>query len=358
MNFTVNVNKFRNHVAMVTPVIGKTFLPILNNILINAENGKVSLFATNSAQSIYTEFECDTVSGACTVPAKKLFSILDSLNQDDDVTFESDNNAVAEMTTSSGSFTLLGSPAKDFPESPRFIASAQATLDSDIFNAMINHCRNAVVTDGSRPQLAGMYLCFADDANYAVATDGKRMTVYSAENENTQNMTPFIVPATALPFIAKVVGDIEFDIQDSVLVVKGDNMTVATKLIPGQFPNWKNVIPKTFKETVEVDGELLTRAVKLVSTVTEVNQSITIELASDKLSLSANSSSIGSASQDVPAICGVSEPMEISINPAFLLTAIGGCKESVFISLNDSLSPLKVSCNDESFTIIMPLRRK
>lgn len=358
MNFKVNVSKFRSHVAMVTPVIGKTFLPILNNVLVTAENGKVSLFATNTAQSIFTEFECNTVNGRCTVPAKKLFAILDSLDQDDDVTFEANDNAVVEMTTSSGSFTLLGSPANDFPESPRYIASAQATLDSEVVNAMIALCRNTVVTDGSRPQLAGMLWNFSADETDAVATDGKRMTVYSVETDHAEPMPPVIVPTSALPFISKVVGNVEFDVQESTLIVKGDNMAVTTKLIPGQFPNWKNVVPRSFKETVEVNGELLAKAVKLVSTVTEVNQSIIIELSADRLTLSANSSSIGSASQDVPVVCGVSEPLEISINPAFLLTAIGGCKESVFISLNDSLSPLKVSCNDESFTVIMPLRRK
>lgn len=358
MQFTVNVNKFRNHVAMVTPVIGKTFLPILNNILVNAENGKVSLFATNTTQSVFTEFECNCTNGNCTVPARKIFAILDSLDQNDDVTFEADDNALVKMVTPSGSFTLLGSPAKDYPESPRHITSAQTTLDSEVVNAMVALCKNAVVTDGPRPQLAGMFLHFDNDATHAIATDGKRMAVYSLETDNAETLSPVIVPTSALPYITKLVGDVQFDIQDSMLVAKGDNMTIATKLVPGQFPNWKNVIPRSFKESIEVNGELLSKAVKLVSTVTEVNQSINLEFSADRLTLSANSSSIGSASQQIPLERGVADPIDININPVFLLNAINGNKESLFIKLNDSLSPLMVECGENVFTIIMPLRRK
>ena len=358
MQFTVNVNKFRNHVAMVTPVIGKTFLPILNNILVNAENGKVSLFATNTTQSVFTEFECNCTNGTCTVPARKIFAILDSLDQNDDVTFEADDNALVRMVTPSGSFTLLGSPARDYPESPRHITSAQTTLNSEVVNAMIALCRNAVVTDGSRPQLSGMFLHFDNDATHAVATDSKRMTVYSLETDNAETLSPVIVPTSALPYIAKLVGDVQFDIQDSMLIAKGDNMTIVTKLVPGQFPNWKNVIPRSFKETIEVNGELLSKAVKLVSTVTEVNQSINLEFSADRLTLSANSSSIGSASQQIPLERGVAENVDVNINPVFLLNAINGNKDSLTIKLNDSLSPLMVECGENVFTVIMPLRRK
>jgi DNA polymerase-3 subunit beta len=358
MNFTVNVNKFRSHVAMITPVIGKSFLPILNNVLIVADNNTIRLTGMNAAQSIHTSFECRCTPGTCTVPARKLLQILDSLPQDDNVTFDADDKAVATLLVPSGKFTLLGSPAEDYPETICDLTGKATVIAAENINGMIELCKNAVNKDEKRPQLAGMFLEFTADKTTAVATDGKRMAIYSVPAENGDATASFIIPPTALGFISKLSGDLEFGMVDQSLVVKGANMTVVTKLIAGQYPDYQRVVPRSFKDTIEVNGDALATAVKLVSTVTEVNQMIVMNFEKDVVTLSANSSSIGSASHTISLERGISEPCEISINPAFLLNAINGNKDSIFIKLNDSLSPMIVGCGEEAFTVIMPLRRK
>lgn len=359
MKFTVNVNKFRNHVNSVIPVIGKSILPILNNVMISADGKNVRLCAANLAQTITTGFECDSTPGCCTVPARKLLSILSGLPQEEDVEFVADDKkSVAELSVPSGKFTLLGASVNDFPEIPTIPAVPQAVVPAETVTAMIELCQNAVQKDNARPQLAGMYLHFTSDTTCAVATDGKRMAIYSVPANNDSNLGGYIIPTIALGMISKLTGDLQFAVADNVLIVQGDNMTITTKLISGTYPNYSMVIPKEFKETVAVNSELLQNAVKLVSTVTDVNQSINLVFDADNIRLSADNSSIGSAIQQIPVEHGTSTPLEVTINPVFLLNAIGNYKGDVTIKLNDPLWPLQVNTSEEATTIIMPLRRK
>jgi DNA polymerase-3 subunit beta len=359
MNFTVNVNKFRNHVAMVTPVIGKSFLPIMNNILIEADGENIVVCAGNAAQMISSSFECSSTPGAVTVPARKLLSLLASLPQDEDVAFDSDDaKALVTLTVPAGVFTLLGSPAMDYPRMEFADREKVVILAEGVLSAMIEHCKNAVSKDTSRPALAGVYLHFQPDSTTAVATDGKRMAVYSVPAENDSSVHPVIIPSAALGFISKVSGDVELTASDSMLKVKGNNMTVITKLIAGSYPNYRTVIPPTFKENVEVDGALLASAIKLVTPVVEANQSITLAFKEDCIELAATNSSIGTANYRIPVERGTSQPCEVSLNPAFILNALNGSEEKVKVQINDTLSPMSITVCDEVFTIIMPLRRK
>lgn len=359
MQFTVNVNKFCNHVAMVTPVIGKSYLPVLNNVLIIADGKNISLCGSNMVQQISTGFEHETASGACTVPARKLLSLLDSLPQEEDVTFISDDEKnIVTLTVEAGEFTLLGHPAADFPLMSVTERKSTVTLPEGVLGAMIDHCKNAVNKDDTRPALNGLFLNFQPDATATVATDGKRMAIYSVTAENDVSVLPVIIPSAALPFIGKVSGELELTADGNFLEVRGSNVTVVTKLIAGTYPNYKQVIPRSFTESVEVNGELLANAIKLVTPVVEANQSITLVFDGDHLDLHANSSSIGSATYTVPLEVGTSKTIEVNLNPAFLLNALNGTKEKVTIGLNDTLSPMQITVAEDVFTIIMPLRRK
>lgn len=359
MQITVNVNKFRSYLATVTPVIGKSFLPVLNNVLIKSDGRKVSLCAGNGIQMVTTAFECDSIPGEVTVPARKLLSLLDSLPQDEDICFESDDSsAKVTLTVASGCFTLLGHPAVDYPLLSICEHPESAKLADGVLAAMIDHCRSAVNKDESRPALAGMYLHFEGDRTTAVATDGKRMAVYSVAAENVFTLPPVIIPSSALNLIAKIPGDLELIAVNSMLEVKSNNMSVVTKLISGSYPNYKSVLPQNFKEHIEIDGQLLSNAVKLVSPLVDVNQSIMLAFESGHLELSANSSSIGSASYRIPVECGSEQRQEVNLNPAFLLNALNGTKEKITVKLNDTLAPMQIELCDDVFTVLMPLRRK
>lgn len=359
MNFTVNVNKFRSHVATVTPVIGKSFLPVMNNILIKSNGTKIALFGGNTTQMISAEFECSSTPGVCTVPAGKLLSLLNSLPQDEDVTFDADDEkAVATLTVASGCFTLLGHPAADYPilEVPENAVSA--TLPDGALAAMISHCKNAVNKDETRPALAGMYLHFQADSTTAVATDGKRMAVYSITAENSPELQSVIVPNSALGLLSKLSGEATLTANNNLLEVKTDNVTIVTKLIAGTYPNYNTVIPQRFSECIEVDGQLLANAIKLVTPLVEVNQAVNVKFSGECMELSASNTSIGSANYQIPLERGTTEPIEVTLNPLFILNALNGTKEKVSVKLNNTLSPLSLNHCDEVFTIIMPLRRK
>lgn len=359
MQFTVNVNKFRSHVAMVTPVIGKSFLPIMNNILIKSNGSKITLFGGNTTQMISAEFECSSTPGACTVPAGKLLSLLNSLPQDEDVTFDADDEkAVATLAVASGCFTLLGHPATDYPilEVPQNAVSA--TLPDGALAAMISHCKNSVNKDESRPALVGMYLHFQTGSTTAVTTDGKRMSVYSITAENSPEVQSVIIPGPALGLLSKLSGEATLTANNNLLEIKADNVTIVTKLVAGAYPNYSAVIPRQFSECVEIDGQLLTSAIKLVTPLVEVNQAINVKFNGDCMELSASNTSIGSANYQIPLERGTSEPIEVTLNPLFVLNALNGTKEKVSIKLNNTLSPLSINHCDEVFTIIMPLRRK
>lgn len=359
MEFKINAGNFRNYVNAVSSVCNKTTLPLLNNILLEHDGEKLCLSGTNLAQSVYTEIkDIPGTPGKCTAPAKKLAALLGSLSPDCEITVTTDDEkGFVDIKTATGKFSLLGLPAVDFPTIVPLQENDQTMVVKN-FADILATCASAISKDDGRAVLTGLFLELKGGFLNAVATDGKRMAVTSCI-ANESHFASAIVPQNALPLISKLAGDeITAYIADAKLVCVGDNMTVVTKLIAGSYPNWKAVVPASFKHSLTVDAELLANSVKLVSSVVETEKSIHVMFDNNIIRLNAKSELVGMGYDEIPVDFHIDFPLEICLNPRYLLDAIAGCKGDISIWINDVLSPVCIKRNEDAFTILMPIRAK
>lgn len=359
MEFKINAGNFRNYVNAVSSVCNKTTFPLLNNILLEHDGEKLCLSGTNLAQSVYTEIkDIPGTPGKCTSPAKKLAALLGSLSPDCKITVTTDDEkGFVDIKTDTGKFSLLGLPAVDFPEIVPPQENNQTMVIKN-FADILSTCSSAISKDDGRAVLTGLFLELQGGFLNAVATDGKRMAVTGCI-ANESHIASAIVPQNALPLISKLAGEkITAYIADAKLVCVGDNMTVVTKLIAGSYPNWKAVVPASFKHSLTVNAELLANSVKLVSSVVEAEKSIHVMFDNNIIRLNAKSESVGMGYDEIPVDFHIDFPLEIHLNPRFLLDAIAGCKGDISIWINDVLSPLCIKRNEDAFTILMPIRAK
>lgn len=362
MEFKINAGNFRYHVANATSVCnGKQIIPIYNNILLEHDGQNLCVSATNLAQGIRSVVaDIPGTAGKVTVPAKKLLALLGSLPAEQMLMVSTeDTKGFVDIKTETGHFSLLGLPAVDFvdfvPETENEDCLTLNTADlSEIFTA----CSAAISKDDSRVALTGLLFEYKNNAVTCVATDGKRMAI-SCVSATCSKEFSIIIPQSAIPLINKISGnEVKIFVADQKIVCFGETETVVSKLISGNYPNWRMVIPSEYKLSVPIDAETLANSVKLVSSVIETERAISLGGNGNSIKLNACSEAVGMGFDEIIVDTNITDAFEINLNPRYLLDALNGARGHVFIKLNDPLAPICIERNENSFTILMPIRAK
>ena len=338
----------------------KNIIPIMGNLLLALQGNTLTVSATNAVQSVECQIEVEGKSdGTCTVPAKKLLALLNSFADNSVVTVESDENNVL-VSTENSSFSLLTLAPEDFPAVlPDMSKSEICEIPTEALSNMISVCSNAVCKDDARPMLTGMLLDFSDNMLTGVATDGKRMSIAENTEFTVSVAGKAVIPHPALALLSKLYGSnitVKFD--EKNIMFCADKVTYSTKLISGNFPNYKAVIPQSYKNEFHFAALELVNAIKQITIVAEADQFIRLEFADNSVTISADNSGIGRGTITIEGDCQPDGKCAVSLNPKFLLDALANCGDDVTIKINDDTKPLCIERAENSYTILMPIRAK
>ena len=198
--------------AVQNVVSTRTTLPILSNVLIKADKGRVEFTATDLDVTVACSVEAKVEkSGATTVPVKKLFGIVRELNGE--IEIETDEKNVTSIRSGGSFFKIHGLAADEFPPLPKFKDDKKVALPQETVRAMLKKTSFAVSTDESRYVLNGIYISLKEGKMTLVATDGRRLALVDEEVELAENTTgEFIVPAKAVNELTRLLqstGDVE-----------------------------------------------------------------------------------------------------------------------------------------------------
>jgi len=336
-------------------------LPILSNVLLDADKGRIMFTTTDLEVTVRTSIEADIVhSGSITLPARRFFSICRDLPSHQ-VEIEVSEKDVA--TISSGSFTakLEGLSKNEFPQLPTFEDTASFTLDQEVLKDILQKTSYAVSTDQSRIILNGCLMNFRDEKLVVVATDGRRLALVEQELEIPEGMeTDVVVPSKTINELIKTLGDegvVTIRTSSTQISFEFSDILVVSKLVEGTFPNYKQVIPSQCEERVSVDRELLLNAIRRVSNMLDDQaSSVRLQFTENRLQLKTISPEIGEASEIVP-IKYAGKDFTIAFNPQFLMEPLKNLdSDEVFIELSDELSPGVIKTNVPFLYVIMPIR--
>ncbi len=345
-------------------------IPILANVLIEAEGEAVSFRATDLDIEVIDKTLAQVErAGATTVSAVLLHEIVRKL-PDGALVQLADDGASGRLTIEAGrsNFSLATLPKEDFPVMASSEYAANFSARASVLRRLFDKTKFAISTEETRYYLNGVYMHVSDvdggKVLRCVATDGHRLARVDSElPAGAEDMVGVIVPRKTVNELNKLLSDDDAQIAVSVSETKirfaTPEITLTSKVIDGTFPDYTRVIPSGNTKKLEVDAAEFAKAVDRVATVSsERSRAVKLSLSEDKLVLSVNAPDSGAAEEELVVAYG-DEALEIGFNAKYLLEIASQVdRENAVFMFNSSGDPtLMREGNDSSAVyVVMPMR--
>ena len=362
MKFTLSRDKLLEGLQQVQNVVStRTTLPILSNLLIKAQKTGLTMTATDLDVGVqgFIEAEVEQVGGS-TLPARRFFSIIRELPAND-VRIEIDSKNIASIRSGQYVSKIVGLPEDEFPPLPKFDESRLFTLKQADLKDGLKRTAYAISTDETRYVLNGVLFAFKDNKLTLVATDGRRLALMDIDAEITaEQEVSLIVPAKAVNELQRLLkdeGEVTIKIGQNQIAFELNSALLISKLIEGNYPNYRQVIPAETKERVTLERESFHNAVRRVALLTsEKSNSIKLVLTKNNLDIVANSPEIGEAKETI-AVKYSGKEFTIAFNPELLMAPLRNlADDEIYLDLIDEMSPGLIRTKGPFLYVLMPMR--
>jgi len=349
----------------VQNVVGtRSTLPILSNVLLVAGENKLELRATDLEVSIHSTVPAKVErEGASTLPAKRLFGLVREI-ESNEIEIEINDREIATVKGGGANYKLHGIGAEEYPPEAKFKESGKIKVEQGKIREMIRKTGYAVSSDESRHTLNGIYVDAEEDKIKMVATDGRRLALVEEEIEGGAKAN-FILPTKTVAELQRVLqteGEVEIGVGETHAEFKvpqenGESVKIHSKLVEGNYPNYKQVIPSESKERITVVREELLHALRRADQITsEKANSVKLKFGENNLSINANTPDIGSGQESI-AIQYKGPEIEVAFNPVYLMDPLKILEgDEIYVELTDSLSPGVIKSNTPFLYVLMPMR--
>ncbi|MBA2523405.1 MAG: DNA polymerase III subunit beta [Solirubrobacterales bacterium] len=342
----------------------RTTLPSLGGIMLVAENGKAVARATDSELAVTVDLDAEVDGdGQLLLPGRLLADIARSLPQGTVTIDERRDEHDVEITAGTARFHLRLLDAEDFPRLPE-LGSESITMAAPALAETVDRVARAASRDEVRPILTGIMVSVEESTLTMVATDSYRLSVKRTElDEGMAQPFEANVPARAMRELSRIIAQnsveqVEIAMPGNQIVFVAGNVTLSSRLIDGQFPNYRQLLPDAFDHDVRLPrGELLdvTRRIRYLA---QRNAPLKMAFAEGEVTVAAETPEIGDAAESMP--CAFEgEAMEIAFNPQFFIEGIESVEtEEVVLRLTSPLRPgLLQPAGSEDFSyLVMPIR--
>jgi DNA polymerase-3 subunit beta len=353
----------------------RTTVPILGHVLLEPTGSALSLSATDLEVGIKTQVACSGKEKSLTLNARKLFEIVREAEGDEVALTTLDGDWV-ELKCGRAKFKMMGLDPRSFPAMPsqsttesgsaKKSLKAELTIPATVLAQMIDKTIFAVSPDEARYNLSGVFVeSNAPGAVRMVATDGHRLAMIEREVPGFKMEAGAIIPRKGLAELRKILdvaGDAEvrLSLEGQLAYLKRGQTEVSMRLVEGEFPDYRGVIPKQSKYKIAVKRDLLLAAIKRAAIFSsERYHGVKFALSAGTLTVSSTSPETGEASESLD-VDFKSEEFAIGFNAAYVQNALGviPAGAEVELGLSDDVSPGVVRTeSDQQYTyVVMPMR--
>jgi DNA polymerase-3 subunit beta len=337
----------------------------LSGVLIAAAEGRVTLAATDLDMGLETTLAADVSSeGSVLLPGRLLAEVARSLG-DPSVEIETrEAEHDVEIRSGSSSFHLRTLPAEDFPKLPQPAPDPGLKIPSAALAASIDLVARAASRDDMRPVLTGVLVSGSGSEMTMVATDSYRLAVKRTELEaELGGEIEANIPARALRELGRIlasegVEEATISLLSNQAVFEAGAITLTTRLIDGQFPNFRQLLPESYEHDVRLPRSDFLEVARRVSQLAQRNAPLRLAFAPGELTVAAETPDVGDAVETMPAAFE-GEPLEIGFNPEFLKEGIESVEgEEILVRLISPLRPglLQPVDNEDFRYLVMPIR--
>src|SRR6184192_659224 len=362
MKFNATKEKLLEGLQQVQNVVStRTTLPILSNVLLQAIDGAVHLTTTDLDVGVRGSFEAEVEKeGATTLPARRLFNIVRELPSSE-IQIDVDGKNAASIRSGQSFFKILGLPEEEFPPLPKFEDAKIVTIRQKDLRDGLRKTSYAISTDETRYVLNGVLFSFKDNKITLVATDGRRLAMAEIELEFPRSHeSDLIIPTKAVTELQRLLtddGDVKVSMSNGQIAFDLNKTLLVSKLIEGNYPNYKQVIPAEAKERVTLERETFLGAVHRVSLLSsEKSNSVKLVFTKNNIDITANTPEVGEARESLP-VQYKGRDFSIAFNPEFLMAPLRALAEDeVFLDLIDEMSPGVLKIQTPFLYVLMPMR--
>ncbi len=369
MKFNVNQNDIQRSLGYCQGVIEKrSTLPILSNILLDADNSKLKITATDLDLIFINEIENVEIiePGKTTTTSSIMYDIIRKFNSGKKINFSLTGENKIQLESEKSIFNLNCISATEFPLTEENFNENEFLIKSKHLLKLLNKCKFSVSSDETRHYLSGIYFHQSqlEEKNFlnAVATDSHRMSISKIQLNEKIEFEPIILPKKTIFQLVNLLddydGEVKISNQKSKIKFEMGNSILISKLIDGKFPNYTQVVPKNNKKRLEVDLKLFLNSVDRVASVSmDKKDSVKFNLSKDKLELSVNNTTSGDGNESLSV--KFDHELDISFNSRYLIDIASQLDgEKIEIYLNETGSPalIRDPSDFDSIYVVMPMK--
>ncbi len=347
-------------------------MPILANVLLTAtgknDEGRVELAATDLEVGIRGSHPARVAkAGAITVSARKLYDIVRELPEEP-IQLEANAQSYLELRCGRGRFNLAGAAAEEYPTLPDFVPGQLVRLQAAVLSQMIERTMYAASLDETRYNLNGVYfeVVPAEGKLRMVATDGHRLALVDRTigAQASGLASGVIIPRKGLAELKRLVDEddadeIELGFEGNNGLARKGDVTLVMRLIEGEFPNYKQVIPKSSDRKLTLDSVSLVRALRRVALLSaERSRAIKLEVTDGKIVISSSNPDMGDAQEEMD-VDYAGEATTIGFNAKYLLDCLAALNaKEILLAFRDGDKPVEIRPGDDADTlaVVMPMR--
>jgi DNA polymerase-3 subunit beta len=361
--FICDKSKLQDSISIVQKAItGRSTMPILEGVYINASNNSLTLIGSDKDVSIETKLEADVLEkGALVVDAKIFGEIIRKL-PNDEVRIETlDNNGI-QITCQKSEFNLIYMNADDFPSLPNINENMIFSVPQNQLKNMIKGTSFAIAQDEIRPILQGILFEVKESYLNLVALDGYRLAL-RRELIDTQNTINAVIPGKTLNEVAKILEDTDNQVNitfttNHILFNLGETKVIS-RLLEGEFIQYNSILPQEHKMSVTVKKQHLQNSIERASLMAKEGNSnlIKLDIQDDAMVITSNSQ-LGKVREEI-AVNMKGEGIQIAFNSKYLLDVLKNMEEDeVVLELTSGVSPcvIKNKINENSKYLVVPVR--
>ena len=365
MKFQCSRQKLNEAVTNVQRAVStKSTIPALEGILIKATGNTITLCGYDLEIGITTTLDADVRENGSVVLSAKLFAEIIRKMPEDTITIETDEKLIVYISSGKVDYKIIGISDEEYPELPSVNGNDKLTINGDILRSMIRQTIYAVSEKDIKPAHKGSLFEIGNGNIKIISVDGYRLAIRTEQIDYNDEKS-FIVPGKSLSEVTKLITDDTEDVQITVgdrhIVFQIDNYSIITRLIEGEFMNYKAALPKTHSTEMKVNSRQFINSIERMSLLLteKLKSPIRCKIEDGLIKTSCNTS-LGQAYDEFPAdISG--EDIEIGFDNKYLLDALRNSEtDEVKMQLSSPLSPIVLmpSEGDSFLFLVLPVRLK
>ncbi len=349
MRVICNTDFLGRKLALVSRGVSpRSTIQILGGILLEAGEEVVRLSAMDMELSIQTSAPAEVEEkGRVVIPARIFNDVVRSLSKEDLTLVHDHSEGLMRLSARENEYRIRAYPAEDFPQLPKFDEAEAFKVGGEALVETVEKVSRSYSRDETRPVLTGILISFEESRVRMVTTDSYRLSIKETELVTTfDGSREAIIPARAMQEVSRIFSSsdeeqVEVVLSENQALFRIGDVLLGTRLIEGNFPEYKNLLPTTFEREISVSREELIETLRRVSFFTQrQTPPVPVSLAFSKgaVEVTVRNGEVGEARERLPATS--EDEFHILFNPNYLLDGVSAVNsEKVLFKLNEPLKP-------------------